>query len=389
MTNNEEIEKEIKNILYTINSLGYIAYIVGGAVRDKMLGLPINDYDICTNMPLDKVKELYPKFHIMKQNANRQVGVLNILGTQTEIAKMKGQTIIEDLMKRDFTINTIIEDATGIIYDYLLSANDLNNHLIKLVNPNGETFKEDPTRILRAIRLSSKLGFTIDKNCYQQMLIYRKNLSTSTPEKVYNELKKILSGQYLPQIINNLKPFILEIIPEIKNKDYYNICNMIKESSNDYLLRLFILLNSCSSSEIASFTERLKVDKKTTKYLQAFLKYKNKLLSSKAKQINYIINQYSITFLIALFHYQEISFKIEMNQEGLVNLYKIEKIYFQAISNLLSKNLTNLQVNPILFTTIPNMKVRLIVESDVIKNIRNHKLKPSEKEIKEYLLLKS
>ena len=78
-----------------------------------------------------------------------------------------------------------------------------------------------------------------------------------------------------------------------------------------------------------------------------------------------------------------------MNQEGLVNLYKIEKIYFQAISNLLSKNLTNLQVNPILFTTIPNMKVRLIVESDVIKNIRNHKLKPSEKEIKEYLLLKS
>lgn len=389
MTNNEEIEKEIKNILYTINSLGYIAYIVGGAVRDKMLGLPINDYDICTNMPLDKVKELYPKFHIMKQNANRQVGVLNILGTQTEIAQMKGQTIIEDLMKRDFTINTIIEDATGIIYDYLLSANDLNNHLIKLVNPNGEIFKEDPTRILRAIRLSSKLGFTIDKNCYQQMLIYRKNLSTSTPEKVYNELKKILSGQYLPQIINNLKPFILEIIPEIKNKDYYNICNMIKESSNDYLLRLFILLNSCSSSEIASFTERLKVDKKTTKYLQAFLKYKNKLLSSKAKQINYIINQYSITFLIALFHYQEISFKIEMNQEGLVNLYKIEKIYFQAISNLLSKNLTNLQVNPILFTTIPNMKVRLIVESDVIKNIRNHKLKPSEKEIKEYLLLKS
>ena len=389
MTNNEEIEKEIKNILYTINSLGYIAYIVGGAVRDKMLGLPINDYDICTNMPLDKVKELYPKFHIMKQNANRQVGVLNILGTQTEIAQMKGQTIIEDLMKRDFTINTIIEDATGIIYDYLLSANDLNNHLIKLVNPNGETFKEDPTRILRAIRLSSKLGFTIDKNCYQQMLIYRKNLSTSTPEKVYNELKKILSGQYLPQIINNLKPFILEIIPEIKNKDYYNICNMIKESSNDYLLRLFILLDSCSSSEIASFTERLKVDKKTTKYLQAFLKYKNKLLSSKAKQINYIINQDSITFIIALFHYQEISFKIEMNQEGLVNLYKIEKIYFQAISNLLSKNLTNLQVNPILFTTIPNMKVRLIVESDVIKNIRNHKLKPSEKEIKEYLLLKS
>ena len=77
MTNNEEIEKEIKNILYTINSLGYIAYIVGGAVRDKMLGLPINDYDICTNMPLDKVKELYPKFHIMKQNANRQVGGLN------------------------------------------------------------------------------------------------------------------------------------------------------------------------------------------------------------------------------------------------------------------------------------------------------------------------
>ena len=378
MTNNKEIEKEIKNILYTINSLGYIAYIVGGAVRDKMLGLPINDYDICTNMPLDKVKELYPKFHIMKQNANRQVGVLNILGIQTEIAQMKGQTIIEDLMKRDFTINTIIEDATGIIYDYLLSANDLNNRLIKLVNPNGEIFKEDPTRILRAIRLSSKLGFTIDKNCYQQMLIYRKNLSTSTPEKVYNELKKILSGQYLPQIINNLKPFILEIIPEIKNKDYYNICNMIKESSNDYLLRL-----------LASFTERLKVDKKTTKYLQAFLKYKNKLLSSKAKQINYIINQYSIIFLIALFHYQEISFKIEMNQEGLVNLYKIEKIYFQAISNLLSKNLTNLQVNPILFTTIPNMKVRLIVESDVIKNIRNHKLKPSEKEIKEYLLLKS
>ncbi len=389
MTTTKDIEIEIRNILKKINELGYCAYLVGGAVRDKLLRLPISDYDICTNMPLDQVKELYPRFHIMKPNSNRQVGVLNVLGVQTEIAEFKGNNIIEDIYKRDFTINTFLIDYEGNIYDYLNAHEDLAKKVIKLVNQDGSIFKEDPSRILRAIRLSSKLGFTIDYNCYQHMLDSCHALSKATPEKVYSELKKILTGKYLINIINDIKPFILAIIPELENKDYDMIVYMLKDTPSNYLLILFILFNSLSLEEITSLSIRLKIDKKTINNLSEFIYYKNKLLSLKKSRINDFINKHSIYFITALFTYQERYFKYISSNEQLKQLYKIEKIYYQVLYEKIQKNLHNLHINPSLFSSIQDKKELILIEDDIIQKVISHKLDSTPEEIKKYLLLRT
>ena len=91
----------IKEVLNRITQEGYKAYIVGGAVRDYIFEMESKDYDICTNMPLEKVKELFPKFAIMKPNNNRQTGIMRIDGKDIEISEFKGKDLLEDLSNRE------------------------------------------------------------------------------------------------------------------------------------------------------------------------------------------------------------------------------------------------------------------------------------------------
>ena len=111
------INQTITNVLSMINNEGYEAYLVGGAVRDALLNKQNKDYDICTNMPLTKIKELFPKFHIMKPNNHRNTGIMRLNNLEIEISEFKGQTIAEDLHNRDFTINAMALDKHGNLID--------------------------------------------------------------------------------------------------------------------------------------------------------------------------------------------------------------------------------------------------------------------------------
>ena len=102
-----------RGLLRLQNNQGYEAYLVGGAVRDTVLDKPNKDYDICTNMPLPQIKELFPKFHIMKPNNHRNTGVMRFNNLEIEISTYKGKSIQEDLSNRDFTINAIALDKNG------------------------------------------------------------------------------------------------------------------------------------------------------------------------------------------------------------------------------------------------------------------------------------
>lgn len=255
------IDNEIKRIMQLIKYKGYEVYIVGGAVRDKIIGVDINDYDLCTNMPFSELKKLIPQIHIMKPNSFRNTAVFNIKGIQVEISSYKGNNIDEDLSKRDFRINTLLEDKDGNIIDKLNAMEDMNNKQIKLVNPNGEIFDENPVRILRAIRLSSKLGYTIDKNSYLQMLKRKALLKSVISERIITELKKILSSKYFQAIFPLFIPFLLEIIPEL-NSVNLNQINMELQGIDGITARLYIVLKQLPLETISNILNRLKIDKK-------------------------------------------------------------------------------------------------------------------------------
>lgn len=164
-----KIPDTVKEIIQKINNSGYEAYLVGGAVRDSLLEKNTKDYDICTNMPLSCIKELFPKFVIMKPNNHRNTGVIRLDGQEIEISEFRGKNIIEDLSNRDFSINAIAVDKDGNIIDPFKGIDSINKKELSLIKKNGEAFETDPLRILRAIRLASKLNFEIDKNCKEQM----------------------------------------------------------------------------------------------------------------------------------------------------------------------------------------------------------------------------
>ena len=132
------IHPTIVSLLTLINNQGYEAYLVGGAVRDSILNKPNNDYDICTNMPLHLIKEIYPNFHLMKPNNHRNTGVIRLDGLEIEISEFKGHTIAEDLSNRDFTINAMALDKNGNLIDPYNGLKSLQEKKISLIDKKGK-----------------------------------------------------------------------------------------------------------------------------------------------------------------------------------------------------------------------------------------------------------
>ncbi len=212
----------IKQIIQTINESGYQAYLVGGAVRDYLTDIESKDYDICTNMPLIKIKEQFPKFALMKPNDNRKTGVMRIEGKDIEISEFKGADLLEDLSNRDFTINAIAMDINGKIIDPYNGIESLQQKELSLIKKDGEAFITDPLRILRAIRIAARMNFIIDDNCKIQMNAQKERLVKVPSERIYRELIQLLVTDNPAYYIRESKKIFFQIIPELKPMDRFN-----------------------------------------------------------------------------------------------------------------------------------------------------------------------
>ncbi len=202
-----EKAKEIMNIL---ESKGYEAVMVGGCVRDKLLGLQPKDYDIATNAIPSKVIE------IMKENGVKTIPTGLDFGTVTamldsipfeittyrEDAKYSDRrhpdsvsyanTINEDLSRRDFTINSMAMTSEGTIIDPFDGKKDIEKGIIRCVGNPSERFREDPLRILRGIRFAAKYGFSIDYTTRIAMGNCSMLIGMISQERIFNEIKQIL-----------------------------------------------------------------------------------------------------------------------------------------------------------------------------------------------------
>ena len=166
-------EKAIE-ILNLFTKNGYEAYIIGGFVRDHLLGIRNDDIDIITSAKPEEIKSL---FTIEKDSSFGSL-IINYKNSLFEITTFriennyKGRypdvsftnNLKDDLVRRDFTINAICLDKDGRIVDLMNGFNDLNDKLIRCIGNIEIKLKEDPLRILRAIRFAGKLNFEIETN---------------------------------------------------------------------------------------------------------------------------------------------------------------------------------------------------------------------------------
>lgn len=195
-------ESAIK-ILNILENNGYKAYIVGGYVRDKILGIESNDIDIITNAKTDELNKIFNK----KCSNNYGCIILPYNGYEFEITTFRKEfykdndrrpykieyinDLKEDLIRRDFTINSICIDKNGDYIDLLSGINDINNKVIRVISDSDKKIYDDPLRILRAIRFASIYDFDLDNNLISSITKYKDRLEYISFDRIKDELNII------------------------------------------------------------------------------------------------------------------------------------------------------------------------------------------------------
>lgn len=413
------INPSIVEILTLINEQGYESYLVGGAVRDAILDKPNKDYDICTNMPLHKIKELYPKFHIMKPNGHRNTGVMILNGLEIEISEFKGNTIAEDLHNRDFTINAMALDKDGNLIDPYNGLQALQDKKISLIDKQGKALEEDPLRILRGIRIAAKMNFEIDSNCHAQMEFKKKSLSSVAVERVYRELIQILISDRPSHYIRENLSIFFEILPELKpmykfdQRNPWHIYDVLEHTlvvldntEKNIFLRFAALFHDIGkpskffadkdgighfyghpdkSEEIFnSVATRLKMDNKTRKLVSRLIKEHDTPLSKKSDKIYEFLKDRGFDYTFLLFKLKRadnLSQNLEKSAPVLDDLAITEEIYKEHMLRF-----DNLQINGSKLVELgySGKKIKLILE-DITKLVVTNRLPNEEHVIMEYI----
>jgi tRNA nucleotidyltransferase/poly(A) polymerase len=267
-------------IVNDIKAAGFEAYIVGGTVRDLILGKEPHDVDISSNMPMEKIEDMFPTYDI-GENKTFGVVVVKHNGFDYEITNFREDagysdgrrpdaiTIAKDFKtdttRRDFTWNALGVDTEGNIIDFHGGREDLKNKILRTVGDPEQRFAEDFLRMLRAIRFSARLDFNIEEKTLAAIKKHAPNLSKISKERIFQEIYKMAEqvGIRFAAGIRKLEDTgLLEIIfPELRGENLEPVLQTLEKNEiENPVLNLAILLHGLTPEEINRVSSRLKFD---------------------------------------------------------------------------------------------------------------------------------
>ena len=205
-----EIPKNAETILHILEKAGYEAYVVGGCVRDSILGRIPDDWDITTSAKPEQVKALFHR----TVDTGLQHGTVTVLmekeGYEVTTYRVDGEyedgrhpkevtftaSLEEDLKRRDFTINAMAYNPSSGLVDLFGGLEDIERKIIRCVGNPLERFTEDALRIMRAVRFSAQLGFAIEEETRKALKVLAPNLKHVSAERIQVELVKLLMSPH-------------------------------------------------------------------------------------------------------------------------------------------------------------------------------------------------
>ncbi len=223
------IPPQVQRILLRLKQRGYVAYAVGGCVRDSLLGKSPADWDICTNARPEETESCFD--HCVLTGA--KYGTVTVIeeGEAYEITTFRAETgyadsrhpdavqflsdLEGDLSRRDFTINAMAADADGVVTDLFGGMEDLRQKQIRCVGSAVERFSEDALRILRALRFASRLDFSIEAETAQAIHSEKNGLTRVAAERVRKELSGLLVGQRAAVLLEEFVDVLCLLVPEL------------------------------------------------------------------------------------------------------------------------------------------------------------------------------
>ena len=275
------IPDNIKYVLEKLNNHNYEAYIVGGCVRDQLLGKTPYDYDVTTNALPNEIKEVFSDCTIIDNNGEKH-GTITVRYNHENIEittfRYDGNyldhrhpdevrfttNLRDDLERRDFTINAMASDINGKISDYFDGVADLNNRIIRAVGDPHKRFTEDALRILRALRFSAVLDFKIEDETLKAMYDLKDTVTYVSKERIKVELDKMICGVAFSKIMKDkmVREIFGVIIPDIKdtfdfdqksiyhNNDLYtHTLNVVEKVDNNHILKLAALFHDMGKTK--------------------------------------------------------------------------------------------------------------------------------------------
>lgn len=263
------IPKDAAFIINKLEENGYEAYVVGGCVRDSLLGIEPHDWDICTSALPEQVLEVFSDYKVILTGLQHGTVTIVIDTEPYEVTtyridgeykdnrhpeKVEFVSNLElDLMRRDFTINSMAYNDKNGLVDLFGGIDDIENKVIRCVGNPDDRFTEDALRMIRAIRFAIKYGCEIEENTLISLLTRKELIKNISVERINSELQKILDCEVEIKsydLMRNLVELLKPIIPDMHIIDVDIMCERMARSIPNFYIRLATLFDISSIEEI-------------------------------------------------------------------------------------------------------------------------------------------
>lgn len=338
------LPSSVEYVLSKLKENGYQAYVVGGAVRDFLMGKTPHDYDLTSDALPSQISDVFKDFY--QEHSGEKHGTIRVIIDHkpieittfrcdegyTDYRRPDNVEFVKDVYidskRRDFSINAFYY-SEGHIYDFHEGLEDLNNKIIKTIGNPSTRFHEDALRILRAIRFSAKLGYEIESKTKTALLDCKEELNLIAKERILIELKEISSTSNFFRDIKEYFPIFKLIIPCLDKigNSIDDIYNFDTKSYGDYIASLSALFSLREiNNDFMPWRLFIKMDNESINAIKTLIKLKD-------INFNNSFDDDYINGLILL------SKPVDINvfKNYLINLYNLKRFKNDDIDSILNR----------------------------------------------------
>lgn len=338
------LPSSVEYVLSKLKENGYQAYVVGGAVRDFLMGKTPHDYDLTSDALPSQISDVFKDFY--QEHSGEKHGTIRVIVDHkpieittfrcdegyTDYRRPDNVEFVKDVYidskRRDFSINAFYY-FEGHIYDFHEGLEDLNNKVIKTIGNPSTRFHEDALRILRAIRFSAKLGYEIESKTKTALLDCKEELNLIAKERILTELKEISSTSNFFRNIKEYFPIFKLIIPCLDKigNSIDDIYNFDIKSYGDYIASLSALFSLREiNNDFMPWRLFIKMDNESINAIKTLIKLKD-------INFNNSFDDDYINGLILL------SKPVDINvfKNYLINLYNLKRFKNDDIDSILNR----------------------------------------------------
>lgn len=332
-------------VLERLEDSEHKAYLVGGCLRDMMMGRQPHDFDIATSAEPETVMSIFSDFEVIPTGIKHGTVTVMIDGEPIEITTFRKDSdysdgrrpdsitftdkVEDDLSRRDFTINAMAFGLDGEIVDPFGGKSDIKSRVIRTVGSAEDRFSEDGLRILRAIRFASVLGFTIEKETAEAIHKLSRMLDKVSFERVFSEMSKIILSEKPSVQFREFKDVFSRVAPEFAEiKDFEHTLETLDRVEPEIALRFTALLHTLGEEQAESVLRKLKSDGVTIQKVTKLVRFFDTDIDSSKVAIKKLMSEMGESDFFSL-----IKLKIADEPEKTVEFEKAKQIAEKVIAD--------------------------------------------------------